>query len=86
MGPAELSQLVAARAAALAFYSPYYFLRRFAEADQQRLFGTGLAASWGQQEHIVENVRRVDEIILRDSEELIFHLYGTERRLAFVID
>ncbi|WP_460500000.1 GNAT family protein [Hymenobacter agri] len=40
---------MAARAEALAFYSPYYFLRQFAQQDQQRLFGTGLAAAWLQQ-------------------------------------
>jgi dTDP-4-amino-4,6-dideoxy-D-galactose acyltransferase len=47
MGTSELSQQ---RAAALAFYSPYHFLPQFAEADQQRLFGTGLAAAWKQQD------------------------------------
>ena len=45
MGTPELSRR---RAAALAFYSPYSFLRQFAEADQQRWFGTGLAATWQQ--------------------------------------
>ena len=49
MGTPELSRQLAARAAALAFYSPYHFLRQFAEADQQRLFGTGLAAAWEHQ-------------------------------------
>ena len=49
MGTPELSRPLAARAAALAFYSPYHFLWQFAEADQQRLFGTGLAAAWEQQ-------------------------------------
>ena len=48
MGTPELSRQLAARAAALAFYSPYHFLQQFAETDQQRLFGTGLAAGWGQ--------------------------------------
>ena len=48
MGTPELSWPLAARAAALAFYSPYHFLRQFAGADQQRLFGTGLAAAWEQ--------------------------------------
>ena len=43
-----LSALVAARADALAYYSPYYFLRQFAAARQQELFGTGAAARWGQ--------------------------------------
>lgn len=49
MGTSELSRPLAVRAAALAFYSPYHFLRQFAEADQQRLFGTGLAAAWERQ-------------------------------------
>ena len=43
-----LSPLVAARAGALAYYSPYYFLRQFATERQQDLFGTGAAARWGQ--------------------------------------
>lgn len=49
MGTPELSRHLAARAAALAFYSPYHFLRQLAATDQQRLFGTGLAAAWEQQ-------------------------------------
>ncbi|ALW87129.1 hypothetical protein AUC43_19840 [Hymenobacter sedentarius] len=43
-----LSPFVAARADALAHYSPYYFLRQFAAARQQDLFGTGAAARWEQ--------------------------------------
>ncbi len=43
-----LSPLVAARAAALAYYSPYYFLRHLAAERQQELFGTGAAARWEQ--------------------------------------
>ncbi|GAA4029347.1 hypothetical protein GCM10022409_11920 [Hymenobacter glaciei] len=49
MGTPELGQLVVARAAALAFHSPYHFLRQFPAADQQRLFGTGLALAWQEQ-------------------------------------
>lgn len=49
MGIPELARQLAGRAAALAFYSPYHFLRQFAESEQQRLFGTGLAGSWEQQ-------------------------------------
>ena len=43
-----LSSLITARAAALAYYSPYYFLRQLAQERQQELFGTGAAARWGQ--------------------------------------
>ena len=43
-----LSPLVAARADALAYYSPYYFLRQFAAERQQALFGTGAADRWEQ--------------------------------------
>ena len=43
-----LSSLIAARAGALAYYSPYYFLRQLAAKRQQDLFGTGAAARWGQ--------------------------------------
>ena len=43
-----LSPLVAARAEALAYYSPYYFLRQLAAERQQELFGTGAAAGWEQ--------------------------------------
>ena len=49
MDPSALSRRLAARAAALAFYSPYHFLRQVPAAEQQRLFGTGLAAAWAQQ-------------------------------------
>jgi len=45
-----LSALVAARAVALAYYSPYYFLRQFADGRQQELFGTGVVARWEQGE------------------------------------
>ena len=31
---------------ALAYYSPYYFLRLLAGGQQQELFGTGAAARW----------------------------------------
>lgn len=48
MGTAGLSALVAARAAALAHYSPYYFLRQLPGPAQQERFGTGAAARWGQ--------------------------------------
>ena len=44
-----LSPLVAARAGALAYYSPYYFLRQLAGERQQELFGAGLATRWEQQ-------------------------------------
>ena len=43
-----LSALVTARAEALAYYSPYYFLRQFAGERQQELFGTGAAVRWEQ--------------------------------------
>lgn len=43
-----LSPLVMSRAAALAYYSPYYFLRRLSAEPQQELFGTGAAARWEQ--------------------------------------
>ena len=45
-----LSALVAARADALAHYSPYYFLRQFTAERQQALFGTGAAVRWEQGE------------------------------------
>lgn len=48
MGAEILSRLVAGRAADLAHYSPYYFLRQFPSELQQTLFGTGAAAGWGQ--------------------------------------
>jgi dTDP-4-amino-4,6-dideoxy-D-galactose acyltransferase len=48
MGTEGLSRLVAARAAELAYYSPYYFLRQFSLERQQDLFGTGAAARWNQ--------------------------------------
>ncbi|GAB3317662.1 hypothetical protein GCM10027511_28250 [Hymenobacter humi] len=44
----RLSALVAARAAALAYYSPYYFLRQYPLERQQELFGTGAARRWQQ--------------------------------------
>jgi dTDP-4-amino-4,6-dideoxy-D-galactose acyltransferase len=46
----SLSALVAARAAALVYYSPYYFLRQFAGERQQELFGTGAATRWEEGE------------------------------------
>ncbi|MBH8567843.1 hypothetical protein KB206_03050 [Microvirga sp. STS02] len=49
MGAQSLSQLVAARRAELAYYSPYYFLRQFPIERQQELFGTGAAARWEQE-------------------------------------
>jgi dTDP-4-amino-4,6-dideoxy-D-galactose acyltransferase len=48
MGAVALNALVAARAAELAYYSPYYFLRQLPIGQQQALFGTGLAERWGQ--------------------------------------
>ncbi|WP_125932643.1 GNAT family protein [Hymenobacter glacialis] len=48
MGTETLSRLVAARRTELAYYSPYYFLRQLALERQQALFGTGVAAAWGQ--------------------------------------
>jgi dTDP-4-amino-4,6-dideoxy-D-galactose acyltransferase len=44
-----VKELVAARAPALAYYSPYFFLRQFSAEGQQQLFGTGAALSWDQQ-------------------------------------
>ncbi len=49
MGTPPLSHLLAARAAALANYSPYYFLRHLSGERQQHLFGTGAAARWNEQ-------------------------------------
>ena len=49
MGTENLSRLVAARRAELAYYSPYYFLRQFPLERQQDLFGTGAAARWEQE-------------------------------------
>ena len=49
MGTENLSRLVAARRAELAYYSPYYFLRQFPQERQQDLFGTGAAARWEQE-------------------------------------
>ena len=43
-----LSPLILARAEALGYYSPYYFLRQLAAEQQQELFGTGAAARWEQ--------------------------------------
>ncbi|WP_201979525.1 hypothetical protein [Hymenobacter rubidus] len=48
MGPQVLAELVAAREAALTYYSPYYFLRHLSVSRQQALFGTGLVLAWGQ--------------------------------------
>ena len=45
-----LSPLMMARADVLAYYSPYYSLRRFTDERQQELFGTGAAARWEQGE------------------------------------
>lgn len=45
----DLSPFVTtARAETLAYYSPYYFLRKLAAERQQELFGVGAAARWGQ--------------------------------------
>lgn len=49
MGARSLAELAAARAAALAYYSPYYFLRQLSASRQQELFGTGRAVRWRQQ-------------------------------------
>lgn len=49
MDSASLGPLVAARAAALAYYSPYYFLRQLPTSRQQELFGTGAALRWSQE-------------------------------------
>ncbi|GAC1376524.1 MAG: hypothetical protein NVS3B25_33630 [Hymenobacter sp.] len=49
MGIETLSPFVAARAAELRYYSPYYFLRQLPAQVQQDLFGTGAAARWGQE-------------------------------------
>ena len=49
MGTESLGPLITARAAELAYYSSYYFLRQFSSARQQALFGTGMAARWGQE-------------------------------------
>ncbi|HEX8327788.1 MAG TPA: hypothetical protein VF629_09625 [Hymenobacter sp.] len=46
MEAASLDQLLAARRAELAYYSPYYFLRKLPAEQQQELFGTGLARRW----------------------------------------
>ena len=48
MGPEGIDQLLAARKAELACYSPYYFLRQIPAELQQTQFGTGAAARWGQ--------------------------------------
>lgn len=40
-------ELLSARTAALAFYSPYYFLRGVNAARQQELFGAGMARRYG---------------------------------------
>ena len=49
MGAENLKLLVAARAAELAYYSPYYFLRQFPKDLQQVLFGTGAVNRWDQE-------------------------------------
>lgn len=49
MDTEHMRKLVAARAQALAYYSPYFFLRQFPSKLQQELFGTGAALRWGQQ-------------------------------------
>ena len=51
----DLSQLVAARAAALAYYSPYYFLRQLPAELQQEAFGTGAALRWEQEAEVLVN-------------------------------
>ena len=48
MEPESISELVVARAAKLAYYSPYFFLRQIPELLQQELFGTGMAARWAE--------------------------------------
>ena len=48
MENAGLSSLRAARAGALAYYSPYYSLRQLAAERQQDRLGTGAAARWEQ--------------------------------------
>lgn len=45
----DLSPLIAARSIALAYYSPYYFLRQLSVGVQHELFGTGMAARWRQE-------------------------------------
>ena len=49
MGAESLGLLIAARAAELAYYSPYYFLRQLSSDRQQTRFGTGAAARWGEE-------------------------------------
>lgn len=46
MGTPNIGQLVAARAAELAYYSPYFFLPQFSGELQQALFGTGAIERW----------------------------------------
>ncbi|HEX8507113.1 MAG TPA: hypothetical protein VF630_17245 [Hymenobacter sp.] len=49
MDAESLNALVAARAAQLAYYSPYNFLPQFPGGRQQELFGTGAALGWSHQ-------------------------------------
>ena len=44
-----MTSLLDARSDALAYYSPYYFLRHLPTALQQQLFGTGAASRWEEQ-------------------------------------
>jgi dTDP-4-amino-4,6-dideoxy-D-galactose acyltransferase len=46
MDTASLAALLTARKPALAYYSPYFFLRQFS-AERQEPFGVGEAAHWG---------------------------------------
>jgi dTDP-4-amino-4,6-dideoxy-D-galactose acyltransferase len=48
MGISDISPLIAARAAELTYYSPYFFLRQFPGELQQALFGAGAAKRWNQ--------------------------------------
>lgn len=49
MGTESIGSLVTARAATLANYSPYYFLRQLPASLQQELFGAGMALRWEQE-------------------------------------
>ena len=48
MGITDLNRMLAARAAELFYYSPYYFLRQLPAERQQELFGVGVAMRWKQ--------------------------------------